>query len=394
MYLPDLVSYLDACLPEYEQERKDTKEFIAKLLYLPTRHYDDSSAVSISRAFLQTLGHSQALFSKVNIKYGFYTTDNQYFQGKSTRKYYPTHRVTQLLSGFQQQSHSYPIKELKHYGNKAKLVDAHYIAGECIELSGTSIKTSIRCDVTKLGHFLKQCDNDMWVGVGYRFTHLLHSSNYPYGVAPQAYKAIPNGRVVGCGVSVQNSPKLLREALMDGSYDYDFTNCHYSVLSQTGDFPSLSAYVANTADYRATIAQDLGVTPKQVKTALIAMLYGANKGTNAKFSAIPSIIGEANVQAFWKHPLVASIKSETTEAGILLLNEAPSKGFYSKLSFQLQSIEKSILSAATQGIDVDVPMYDGFIYSDKLDTKLLQKNIKDATGYSVSVKRERIHYAL
>jgi len=48
---------------------------------------------------------------------------------------------------------------------------------------------------------------------------------------PQCYRESPSGRLYGFyHPNLQNAPKAIRHALLDGQYDYDIENCHFTLV--------------------------------------------------------------------------------------------------------------------------------------------------------------------
>lgn len=395
MYLPDLIEYLSDNLDGFSEERKDTQKLIAKVMYLPRPHFLDSSAVAIPNELLRTLGHSSASFQRINKKYNLYSTSGQYFKGKSSRKYYPNTVVNELLYGFATNKQRAVVRELfkNHKGQYCER-SVDFLATGITKVSGLNINPTPKVNTVEFGKWVQDNYHTMpthYHQLAVKFFALLKCENIPTNTIPQAYEKIPNGRVTGLGVAVQNAPKEMRKALFCGSYDYDFQNCHYAILSQTGDYPTITEYVNNTNAWRNEIAQEIGATVKETKKCLLAMSYGATKGTNPSYCAIPQIIGSSKATMFWKNNKVQALEAEVKIAGSKLTGlPVYDKGLASAQSNKLQGIENEILAACTKDIIIDVPMYDGFIYNGDLDVEQLQDNIKEITGYDIVVTKERI----
>jgi len=205
-----------------------------------------------------------------------------------------------------------------------------------------------------------------------------------------------SARIYGTGThAIQQAPRLIRSAMMDGYYDYDFENAHYAILNSHGEYAAIDHYVNNTKETRNKIAEETGLTYEQVKFGLIALLYGAKRGKHPTKSAIAKQFGVDKVDAFFYNPTVASIREEMKEAGVFLLQfhgVDPRTDFFRKLSLALQTEENRILSAAKEGEEITVPMFDGWIQKEDVNPMVYERRIVDGTGYHVRVTRERIAY--
>lgn len=395
MYLPDLIDYLSDNLDGFKEEHRDTQRLIARVLYLPRPHLLDESAVAITTEFLRKLGHAPNSFKRINKKYNLYSTTGGYIKGKHARKYYANPVVTELLYGFATDKQRKVVRELfkNHKGDYCER-SVDFLATGMTKVNGLNINPVPRVNTVEFGKWFR--NNALTMPQHYRqlalkYFTLLKCENTPTDTIPQAYEKIPNGRVTGLGVSMQNCPKEMRKALFKGYYEYDFQNCHYAILSQTGDYPTISEYVENTSAWRNEIAEEVGITVKEAKKCLLAMSYGATKGMSESYHAIPKIIGSRKAQAFWNHSKVTALEAEVKVAGASLTKlKSYDKNLPSAQANKLQGIENKILAACTRGIIIDVPIYDGFIYADDLDVKELQKNIKEITGYDIVVTKERV----
>lgn len=393
MFLPDLIEYLERKLNGFADEQRSTKRFIAKIVYLPRTHYQDETAVSISESFIREMGHSPALFKRVNDKYKLYTSQGGYVKNRYSRKWYANPIVTQIMHGFTRDKETTQIQELfKGMNGKYCMRTAVYIANASTVVGGLTINPSPNVNTVEFDKYMAQYNiPEHHKATGERVRALLQASNFPEGVIPQAYRQVSSGRVAGLGVAIQSLPRDMRQALMTGYYEYDISNCHYTILSQTGSYPTISNYVAHTKQWRQELAAHLDITLDQAKRCLLAMSYGATKGTNSTYCAIPALIGEDKTQAFWQHPKVVALDMETRLAGAYLTGLSPTdKTLPSTVAHTLQRLENDILAAATKDIVITVPVYDGFIYDEELDINQLQMNVKELTGYDVVIEGGRI----
>jgi hypothetical protein len=118
-----------------------------------------------------------------------------------------------------------------------------------------------------------------------------NNKNWP-GHVLHRYFEIESGRVYVDGVgNLQNCYRVLREAAMAGLYDIDIENCHYSILAQMAaahgyQCTIINDYLDNKGPFRESLAAEFGISEKQAKDALIALIYGATFSSRAK-DALP-----------------------------------------------------------------------------------------------------------
>ena len=91
----------------------------------------------------------------------------------------------------------------------------------------------------------------------------------PEGCIFQMYQECVTGRLYGYSEHLQNAPREVRHAALNGQYDYDFDNCHYAILHQLAQklnihTPHITEYLQHKRFHRARLANDLGVSEKAV----------------------------------------------------------------------------------------------------------------------------------
>lgn len=100
----------------------------------------------------------------------------------------------------------------------------------------------------------------------------------------QRYHESKAGRLYASGVNLQNVPKLIKHAALSGCWEHDFENCHYSIFLQLAarigiQCTAIQHYIDHKNAFRAAIAEDVGISAKQVKICLLALMYGAREST-------------------------------------------------------------------------------------------------------------------
>lgn len=391
MIYPDFSSYLDDNLPGYKEERADTKKVINKILWANNKHSQFSEAIAISVSYLRDcLNTTQSTFHKINSKYGFYQVGN-YKKGKYARAYYPNPIITELTVGYALDKKDAILRIVDDSRDKVLRQ-----APEYFEFDGIAIPFGVQVDVEALLDFIKKTDNQFHLEQAYKFYRLCRTTYYSYGIIPQDYSKIPNGRLVGRGLSLQRAPKELRKALLNGKWDYDFSNCHTSILAQQdGHYPTLQYYVDNTKEVRSQLSIDLDITLDNIKVCLLAAFYGAKTSTWEE-NAIPQLIGSEKAQAFFQHPLIKAMLEEATEAGQALLERyghPEGKTFAQAVAHQAQFVESEILKVVCKNAAPEVLIFDGWVGPD-VDKNRIENIIFEETGYKVSIKKEVIQYGL
>jgi hypothetical protein len=233
------------------------------------------------------------------------------------------------------------------------------------------------------------------------------------GYVMHRYVEAKSGRLYAKGVSLQTTPRLIRQAALHGLYEYDFENCHYSIFSQLAarygfESEAIGHYLAHKKAVREQLAKDIGISIEQVKMCLLAIMYGARANTWHE-NAIPNEIQDtAKVKALYAHPLFQGIAQDIAQGRRVILdnwptrrttllndmskrikkNEKPER----KLAHLLQGIEAKALRAVIELIpnDVLLLMHDGFVTNKRVNIKDMERAVKAATGYKLSLSGERI----
>ena len=199
---------------------------------------------------------------------------------------------------------------------------------------------------------------------------------------------------------------------MYGLYDYDIENCHYAIFSQlTARYgyvcQAINYYLSHKTEVRDLLAKLVGITIKQVKKCLLAIMYGATRNTWHD-NAIPEEIGKTNAEVLYKNPQFKSIGDEILIGRELILKnwvkgkstllndmgknikleELPNK----RLAHIIQGLEAKALKAAFTAYSDDIVllMHDGFVSKRRLDIPLIEEAIYNATGLSLKMEHKQI----
>lgn len=242
------------------------------------------------------------------------------------------------------------------------------------------------------------------------------------GWLPMRYREAESGRLYAMDDNLQNCPKEVRMAALDGAIDYDISNCHYTLLSQLAasediECPEIHNYLKNKTAMRNMIADHLQVDMGKVKTCLLALIYGAKMASHktpgaARDPAIYKTLGAEKGAALLAMPEFIKLAKEVRSVGNQVLeswplrsgrfiNDAgcgikPTKQKKQKLSHLLQGAEALILKTAVEYLEAKQPgnvillQHDGFTARKKIDRSALTNHIEERTGFVVEWDEDRI----
>ena len=237
--------------------------------------------------------------------------------------------------------------------------------------------------------------------------HLANTDVAGQGYIFHRYAEARSGRLYAKGVSLQNTPKVIREAALHGLYDYDFENCHYSIFSQLAgqydlETPGITHYLNNKKAVREQLSQEVGITSGQAKFCLLANMYGARESAWHE-NAIPNEIGVDATKVLYSNPLFQTIVSDLDEGRRLILDNWPSSPTKlvnaigkdikktedpkKKLAHLLQGVEAQALRTVinAMGDDVLLLMHDGFVTSRPIDTNEMERAVEQETGFKMKL---------
>jgi hypothetical protein len=228
------------------------------------------------------------------------------------------------------------------------------------------------------------------------------------------YQESDSGRLYGMGLSLQNVPKELRALAMQGLFDYDIANAHFSIFMQMADrsgfkCPVVNYYLQHKHRLRMQLAAEVGCDLDEIKECLIALMYGAH-ALDWTEAAIPRILGNrVATQRFKDHPWITSLRQELRAGRDATLEEWPHRngGSYVNearksiaadanasriLAHLIQGAEAIILRAmvATEPDRIVLLQHDGFTATSPLDAAGLERAVYERTGYVVSLEERRI----
>lgn len=223
-----------------------------------------------------------------------------------------------------------------------------------------------------------------------------------------------SGRLYAKGVNLQSAPSLVKQAALSGLWEYDFSNCHFSIIMQMADrfgyqCTAIGHYLANKKSVRAEIATLAGITENDAKVCLLALMYGARQSEWHE-NAIPRTIGSEAAKRLYAVGLFASIAQDIAEAMRVILagwglsqrgnlvndfgKSMKTKGSTEPkmLAHLIQGVEAKALKTAIDLYPNDIVLlqHDGFAATKRLDSRVIMDAVRDATSYQMELEYSRI----
>lgn len=234
-----------------------------------------------------------------------------------------------------------------------------------------------------------------------------------YGYVLHHYVQAPSGRLYAQGINLQTTPTLIKQAALSGLFEYDFANCHFSILDQMAarfgyQCENIRHYLKNKKQTRETIAREVGISVDQAKVCLLAIMYGARASTWHE-SAIVETVGLESAKRLFALPEFNAIRHDITTAQKHILGgwtrtangrltnefgksiaatEKPRK----QLAHLIQGVEAKALQTAINLYPDSIVLlqHDGFASTSRLDSTRIQHEVRAVTGYDLVLEEERI----
>lgn len=360
-------------------------------------------------------------FLSINKKLGFFDiTRNWSKTQKYTRGIKLTDHVAMLKNEFLK---SDPILSelISETGRTIRTLPSNGILKE-VNITNrkyTAIKSTVAVNHKKANELVNKLlsiKNHTGLDIEYLLNSIRTIKHYSYtklagkNVLIQRYSYSNSGRLYAKGVNLQNAPKLARDAFLLGCYNHDFDNCHYSIFYQLAEragyqCPMTKYYLAHKTAVREQMANDIGISIKDVKTALIALMYGC-KISLWHESALPQLLGDKTPQLY-KHPIFKGISEEIQTARTTIIKQWPDTTQRSIINSMGKGIKKSederfIMAHIQQGFEakmlhiaidhygdeIVLLSHDGFSTKTNIDTSLIINQIKKEMNFSMSMTTE------
>lgn len=228
------------------------------------------------------------------------------------------------------------------------------------------------------------------------------------------YVESTSGRLYAKGVNLQSAPALVKQAALAGLWEYDFSNCHFAIMSQMAErfgyqCTAIAHYLASKKAVRSEIAEQAQITEHDAKVCLLALMYGARQSEWHE-NAIPETIGVSAAKRLKTVGLFAAIAQDIEEARRVILagwgrsqrgnlvndfgktlktaGSTPPK----MLAHLIQGVEAKALKTAIDLYPNDIVLlqHDGFAATKRLDGRVIMDAVRDATGYLMDLENSRI----
>ncbi len=270
---------------------------------------------------------------------------------------------------------------------------------------------SVPINVAALERFCTQT-NDLRHQIAALWLRKLALMQAPPGAIPVSYEQVSTGRVFDVHWHLQCTPREVLSAALDGCWDYDIENAHYSIAYQWAKRCAIEAdaikhYLDHKREVRQALSDDCGIALNDIKESLIALLYGAVLHSDPRYSSIAELVGHEPATRLKQHrtakalardvqrieaPIVASMPKHAgrigNAAGIYVTPGSKSKN----LCHALQGVEVQALQAVVHayGPNIILLMHDGWVSAVPLDRKDLEHRIANATGFELKVEETQL----
>lgn len=232
------------------------------------------------------------------------------------------------------------------------------------------------------------------------------------GAIPIRYVEQSTGRLFAEGLSLQSAPREVRNAALAGCWDYDISNCHWSLINQLAEqyghrCTAIRHYLAHKQDVRSEIAAGAGITTQDAKECLLMIMYGAQRSAHEEAS-IPGQIGPKAARELFQSPAFRQLCADVVKARSIIVKNLPvSRGWVlnalglqihrkekpkALLAHILQGLEAKALMAVVRehGDNVQLCVHDGWVTRERLVVADVEQLIRDAIGLKVEVEEVQL----
>jgi len=255
-----------------------------------------------------------------------------------------------------------------------------------------------------------------WLAVTAFVLRMSLSTSAGRGYMAHRYIEAESGRLYAQGLSLQNAPRLVKTAALDGTWEYDFSNCHYTIFEQMCrrqgyNCIAISDYLNAKNSVREAIAEKARISIAQAKECLIAIMYGASTTLWHK-NAIPMAIGVDAAKRLFSVPIFRALRQEIKGGAKAVLSSwprqqngrlcnevgkaiVPSAGQMQKMAHLIQGVEARALKCALELFPEEILLlqHDGFAARSRLDTKAVSERVSEVTGYQLLLEEVRLRFA-
>lgn len=383
----DYREYILSIYPEISRERRDTlKTFNKGLNLLVERHKEDEytqRGLILPKNVMRGNGCRPETFHRMNNTYPMIECVNSHYSYKwgVAKIYGPTDNYIKMLS----LAAEYGVKKL------------YAIDGKDVKNISYSVDYTHTCNIStdRLGWLSEYYDR---LGDDLKQRQCLKmSAATDNGVLTQHYIRKDCMRLFAMGTSLQNASSEIRDTLLEGCYRYDASNCHFAICARYSRDEFIQEYARHPDLVRETIADAVGISPKEVKLALIKILYGADTGYMHNKKALANDLGKERAERFLRDEQVRGIMKGIDDVARRIMNKfgkIPGKKVHETLAHHLMTIESQMLDACIELCpDVKGLYFDGFVSGVKMNVFEMQVAVFKKTDVVINFTEEVIEIA-
>ncbi len=232
------------------------------------------------------------------------------------------------------------------------------------------------------------------------------------GTIIQHYRESASGRLYGQSIHLQNSPRGIRAALLNGQNDYDIEACHPFLLNELakrfgGDYPMIDYFLANKKAFRQYLSDECGSPIDHVKESINALVCSPRFGANLRTTSIEEVEYGCYAPIF-ENVQVKQLAKEFEQAGNTVLKQQTiSRGGIlnalgkhrtvtnkkaKMLSHILTGIEVQALDIAMglYGDNITLLAHDGFVTKEPINTNELINKVESKIGFTLRFSHDTL----
>lgn len=443
----DLVGHLQKTIHGFKDETEQHQIALARLVWLGSskrrQHASLEGAMSFHCRELDD-AFGRGVFKEINDRLGFFTDSGQWFQQLGlTKGYWFSEAVKASRNAYLAKRWRKVTRLLMADGEALRTLPPAVASRDMNNITTTAWRNAkelnlVRVDLHSLGRLrewlmrvLHDYDNglvphDLVTQFPPRIAieRLAHTTAQVIrlaktdvagnGVIAHHYVQATSGRLYAKGINLQTAPGLIKQAALAGLWEYDFANCHFSIISQMAQqhghqCSAIAHYLAHKAATRRAIAAQAGISEAQAKVCLLAVMYGA-RASEWHENAIPDTIGQEAAIRLFKVEQFKAISQDVEQARRAILKgwkQRTSNGRLTnafgksiagnakpaeQMAHLLQGVEASALKAAIDLYPSQIVLvqHDGFAATAKLDKQAITEAVFKATGYRLEMEEAQI----
>jgi hypothetical protein len=249
---------------------------------------------------------------------------------------------------------------------------------------------------------------------------LAHIEGRETGSIPVYYTESTSGRLYASGHNLQNCPRVVRYAALDGAWDIDLDNAHFTLLVELAERTGFTCsavrhYLQNKVAVRQELASRLSSDIDSIKACLLALIYDAPR-SSSRFAAFGRYLGKNKADHLLSLPLFQALAKEVRRAGQHVLATWPSRNSSlvnssgcgiplaaprkQRLAHLLQGAEALVLKTAVVYLEGQYPgnvqllQHDGLTVRQPINLDALNAHVQEVTALKVTFEAEQIQWSI